>query len=255
MNPLLDSIFKHKSIRKYKNKPLEKEKLELIIKSSQSAPNWCNGQQVSIISIKDSKLKEKMEKLCFNQKYISTCSVFLVFCIDFYRIKIAFEKSGKSNESFEKYITQLDTIIVGSHDVGIALGNAVVAADALGLGKVPIGTIRAKSLEVTKELNLPKYVIPLIGLCVGYPDDDPGIKPRLPMKAVCFDEKYDVNIAKEGIDEYDKVYQKYLSERDSNNRDSNWSKSISDSYVSLTGDMDEDYELFKQQGFICIEKK
>ena len=61
MNPLLSSIFKHKSIRKYKNQPLEKEKLELIIKSAQSAPNWCNGQQVSIISLKDPK-KTKRKK-------------------------------------------------------------------------------------------------------------------------------------------------------------------------------------------------
>ena len=255
MNPLLDSIFKHKSIRKYKNQPLEKEKFESIIKAAQSAPNWCNGQQVSIIAVKDTKTREKIEKLCYDQKYISTCSVFLIFCMDFYRIKLAFEKSGKSNENFEKYITQLDTIIVGSHDVGIALGNTVVAADALGLGTVPIGLIRHKAIEITKELNLPKYVVPLIGLCVGYPDDDPGIKPRLPMKAVCFDEKYDVNKAKEGIEEYDKVYQKYLAGRGSNNRDSNWSQSISDSYVKLTGDMDEDYDILKQQGFICIEKK
>ena len=171
MNPLLDSIFKHKSIRKYKNQPLEKEKFESIIKAAQSAPNWCNGQQVSIIAVKDTKTREKIEKLCYDQKYISTCSVFLIFCMDFYRIKLAFEKSGKSNENFEKYITQLDTIIVGSHDVGIALGNAVVAADALGLGTVPIGLIRHKAIEITKELNLPKYVVPLIGLCVGYPDD------------------------------------------------------------------------------------
>jgi FMN reductase [NAD(P)H] len=255
MNPLLDSIFKHKSIRKYKNQPLEKEKLELIIKAAQAAPNWCNGQQVSIIAVKDKSAKEKLEKLCFDQKYISTCSVFLVFCIDFYRIKLAFEKSGKSNENFEKYITQLDTIIVGSHDVGIALGNTVVAADALGLGTVPIGLIRHKAIEITKELNLPKYVVPLIGLCVGYPDDDPGLKPRLPMKAVCFDEKYDVNKAKEGIDEYDEIYKKYLSGRGSNSRDSNWSQSISDTYVSLTGGIDEDYALFKQQGFISIDKK
>ena len=75
------------------------------------------------------------------------------------------------------------------------------------------------------------------------------------MKAVCFDEKYDVNKAKEGIDEYDEIYKKYLSGRGSNSRDSNWSQSISDTYVSLTGGIDEDYALFKQQGFISIDKK
>ena len=255
MNPVLDCMFKHKSIRKYKDKALEDEKLQYIIKAAQSAPNWCNGQQVTIIAVKDKSQKQKMEKLCGDQKYISTCPVFLVFCSDCCRMKLAFEKAGKTNEMFEKYIKQLDTLIVGSHDVGIAMGNAVVAADSMGLGTVPIGFIRFKSLEVIKELNLPKYVIPLIGLCVGYPDDDPGVKPRLPMSAVCFEGKYDVEKAKKGIDQFDETYKKYLNERGSNKRDDNWSNSISNTYVSLTGGLDEDFEMLKQQGYIIIDKK
>ena len=154
-----------------------------------------------------------------------------------------------------KYINQLDPLLVGSHDVGISLQNAVVAAESLGLGTVDIGAIRIKSLEVAKELNLPKYVIPLIGVCVGYPDDDPGIKPRLPMSAVFFEEKYDTEKAKAGVDEYDVTFKKYLAERGSNARDSNWSKSISSIYSKTIGSVDEDYPLLKQQGYIPIEKK
>ena len=111
MNPVLESLFKHKSIRKYKNQPLEDEKLQLIIKAAQAAPTWCNSEQVSINVVKDQALKDKMKDLAFGQTYISSCSVFLVFCADFYRISIAFEKKNK--EDFEKYITNIDTLIVG----------------------------------------------------------------------------------------------------------------------------------------------
>jgi FMN reductase [NAD(P)H] len=253
MNPVLESLLKHKSVRKYKNQPLEDEKLQLIIKAAQAAPTWCNGEQVSIIAVKDQAIKDKIRDLAWGQQYISTCSVFLVFCADFYRISIAFEKGGKTKEDFEKYITHIDTLVVGSHDVGIALQNATVAAESLGLGTVDIGAIRGKSLEITKLLNLPKYCIPLVGLCVGYPDDNPGIKPRLPMTSVCFDNKYDTEKAKAGVEEYDVTYQKYLSERDSNARDSNWSKSISKIYSSFS--VDATYDLLKQQGFISIDKK
>ena len=253
MNPVLESLLKHKSVRKYKNQPLEEEKLQLIIKAAQAAPTWCNGEQVSIIAVKDQTIKDKIRDLAWGQQYISTCSVFLVFCADFYRISIAFEKGGKTKEDFEKYITHIDTLIVGSHDVGIALQNATVAAESFGLGTVDIGAIRGKSLEITKLLNLPKYCIPLVGLCVGYPDDDPGVKPRLPMTSVCFDNKYDTEKAKAGVEEYDVTYQKYLSGRDSNARDSNWSKSISKLYSSIS--MDATYDLLKQQGFISIDKK
>ena len=149
----------------------------------------------------------------------------------------------------------IDTLIIGSHDVWIAIQNAVVAAESLGLGTVDIGAIRIKSLEVTKELNLPKYVIPLIGLCVGYPDADPAIKPRMPMSAVFFEDKYDTEKAKAGVDEYDETFKKYLAQRETNARDSNWSKSISGIYIQTTGGVDEDYPLLKQQGYFPVEKK
>ena len=139
MNPVLESLFKHRSIRKYKNQPLEDEKLQLIIKAAQAAPSWCNGQQVSIIAVKDQAIRDKIKDLSWGQPYISSCSVFLVFCADFYRVSIAFEKAGKTKEDFEKYMSNVDTLIIGSHDVGICLQNATVAAESMGLGTVDIG--------------------------------------------------------------------------------------------------------------------
>ena len=100
---------------------------------------------------------------------------------------------------------------------------------------------------------MPKYVIPLVGLCVGYADDDPGIKPRLPPSGICFAEKYDTAKAKAGVEEYDETFKNYLAKRGSNTRDSDWSKSISGAYTSFS--IEEDYDLLKQQGFINIDKK
>ena len=118
-----------------------------------------------------------------------------------------------------------------------------------------IGAIRNKSLEVIKELNLPKYVLPLIGLCIGYPDYNPVVKPRFPMKAVFFEDKYSTENAKAGVDEYDVIFKKYLAERAFNARDSNWSKSITNVYSKSIGNLDEEYELLKKQGFISVDKK
>ena len=71
MNPVLDLIYKHKSIRKYKNQPIEDEKLHAIIKAAQSAQNWCNGQHVSIIAIVFSNTVFKISSsLLFNSKLI-----------------------------------------------------------------------------------------------------------------------------------------------------------------------------------------
>ena len=210
---------------------------------------------VSIVAVKDKERKNRIQKMCGYQKYIGACPLFLIFCLDFYLISLAFEKAGKSKESFEEYVTHKDTLMIGSHDVGIDLQNAVVAAESLGLGTIDIGGVRIHSIELSKELKLPKYVIPVIGLCVGYADGDPGLKPRLPMSAVFFNEEYDTEKAKAGINEYDETYKKYLAGRGSNAEDSNWSQNISDVYTQLKGSTGQDYPLLKQQGYISIEKK
>ena len=70
---------------------------------------------------------------------------------------------------------------------------------------------------------------------------------------LCLDNKYETEKAKTGIEEYDLTYQKYFSERDTNSRDSNWPKSISNLYTSIS--IDQTYDLLKQQGSISIDKK
>ena len=253
MNPVLESLFKHRSIRKYKNQPIEDKKLSLIVKAAQAAPSWCNGEQVSIVVVKDQALKDKIKEISWGQTHVGSCAAFLVFCADFYRVSLAFEKAGKTKEDFEKCMSNIDTLIIGSHDVGICLQNAIVAAESMGLGTCAIGAIRGNPLEMVKLLNLPKYVIPLVGLTVGYPDDDPALKPRFPSKAICFENKYNTENAKAGVDEYDETFKKYLAERESNARDSNWSQTISGLFTLIENK--GDYELLKQQGFISIDKK
>jgi len=254
MNPVIESLLKHQSIRKYKEQPLEQEKLDLIIKSVQAAPNWCNGQHVTVITVKDKTNKKKLSELCFKQPYIATCSVFLIFCADFYRTSLIFEKYD-DKKGGDKCIKTLDNLFVGAHECGIAMQNAVVAAESMGLGTVPIGAVRLNSLELVKMLNLPKYTLPMIGLCVGYPDDDPGQKPRLPTNTVCFDERYDTTDLLEKIKEHDKHYKEYLSNRNSNGREGSWSKSIYNMYSQMGDIYAQDYELVKQQGFFPVEKK
>ena len=256
MNPIIESLLKHRSIRKFKDKPVEDEKLDLIIKAAQAAPNWYNGHHVSIISIKDKETKAKLAKWSLNQTFINTCPIFLVFCADFYRTHLAFEKNGRDIKPF---VEQLDTVLIGAHDVGIAMENAVVAAESMGLGTCCIGGIRQTSLSFVKELNLPKYVFPVVGLCVGYPDDDPGVKPRLGKNAIFFEGKYDTSRLKEEIDKYDEEYQNYIKSRGSNAKDTNWSNMLSSYYLNEVkdnvGTYDQDYELLKQQEIIEINKK
>ena len=63
--------------------------------------------------------------------------------------------------------------------------NTMVAAESLGLGGVYIGGIRLNIEKLTDLLELPEYVIPLVGLSIGYPAEEKNdLKPRLPQSIV-----------------------------------------------------------------------
>lgn len=246
MNETINKMLEHRSIRSYQNKPVEEELLSQIIQSVQAAPNWVNMQHVSMIVVKDENRRKKMAELCGGQKHISQAPVFLVFCSDFYRTGLAGRKYG---QDMEKIMGGIDNVIVAAHEVGIAVGTAVIAAESLGLGTVPIGDVRLNAFEVIKMLNLPKYVIPILGLCIGYAADDPGIKPRLPMQAVCFNEKYNHDL-EELIEKYDTTYCEYLQKRSSNNRKENWSEQVANFYRYPYNHYPEVEEMLKRQGYI-----
>lgn len=94
--------------------------------------------------------------------------VFLLFCADFNRAKIALEDL---NDIKMEITNGLESVLVGAVDAGIALGTATAAAESLGLGTVPIGAVRGNPQELIELLELPKYVFPVSGLVIGHPAD------------------------------------------------------------------------------------
>jgi FMN reductase [NAD(P)H] len=245
-NQVVETMLAHRSIRKYSQQPVSDEDLDTIIRSVQAAPSWVNGQHVTIISIKDPERRKKMAGLAGNQKHIIEAPVFLVFCADFHRIKVACEMEGKEF----KAAVNPDLLLVGAVDVGIALGNAITAAESLGMGTVPIGGIRRRPLEYIELLNLPEYVIPVSGLCIGYHSGEiPDLVPRLPKAAVFHEEKYKENIEEE-IKEFNQIHLEATIERQSGG--STWTQRMAnfykDSFYINDGYKDVG-KMLKQQGF------
>ena len=222
----MHSLLSHRSIRSYQDKPVSDEDLTQIIQAVQAAPNWVNVQLVSVVAVKDYERRKYLSTLCGNQKHIAEAPVFLVFCADYYRTWLACRAKGQSLDSV---LEDMDTVIVGAHEVGIAVGTAVAAAESLGLGTVVIGDVRQNPLEVISELGLPPYVFPVLCLCIGYAAEDPGLKPRLPMRAMFFEEQYDTNLG-DALKCYDMLYAEYLKVRPFNNRVGTWTELIRDFY-------------------------
>lgn len=103
--------------------------------------------------------------------------------------------------------------------------NALTAAESLGLGGVYIGGIRNNIESVTELLKLPKHVLPLFGLCLGWPADNPDLKPRLPAALVVHENQYQP-LDEKLLARYDEQLAEYYLTRGSNTRRDTWSDHI-----------------------------
>ncbi len=247
MNETIELLKNHRSVREFQpREDVSEGQVEAIISAAMAAPNWINGQQVSVIEVRDPKKKSTLASAAGNQRWIDEAPVFLVFCLDFYRANLAAEKNGNQLQ----IVDDIEAVIVGSTDVGIALGSAVIAAESMGLGTVPIGGIRRNLQTFMDVLDLPEYVFPVSGLVIGHPRTIPDQKPRLPLQATHHKEQYQANIQRELIDEYDQNISLYMSERTNGQDVSNWSSKVAHFY-------DKGFEQYaknsspklKQQGF------
>lgn len=248
MNEVIQTLTNHRSYLKYSDKPVSEAHIDQIISAAQAAPSWINGQQVTILSVQDEARKSKLATYSGNQKHVEEAPLFLVFCADFHRAKIAGEMEGTPFEA----VHHTDVLLVGATDVGLAMGNAIAAAESLGLGIRPIGGLRKHPLEVIELLQLPEYVIPISGLCVGYPAEDPGLKPRLPQEAVHHREKYNPDMHSL-IENYNREYEQYMMQQSGGSSRSNWTERVSGFYkdVHYSGNYKDVAKMLKQQGFVC----
>ncbi|WP_233114342.1 nitroreductase family protein, partial [Aggregatibacter actinomycetemcomitans] len=108
-------------------------------------------------------------------------------------------------------------------DTGIMSQNVLLAAESLGLGGVYIGSLRNEMEAVGKLLNLPEHCLPMVGMCLGYPDQDPPSKPRLPKETLFFENRYQpLDTTK--LDEYNATVADYYCQR--SNIDMDWSRNV-----------------------------
>lgn len=218
LNPTIELLCRHRSVRAYTNEPVSDDKINTIVKAAQAVSSSHFLQTATIIRITDPAAREKLANLSSGQRYIIEAPEFWVFCADFNR-----NKQIDGNLA----VNNIENLLVGTIDTAIMAQNAVVAAESLGLGCVYIGAIRNSIEEVTKMLNIPKYVVPLFGLCIGYPAQDPEIKPRLPKELVFFENNYQP-IDHKLVAAYDKIMGSYYQERSNNKKSYGWIHSLGD---------------------------
>ena len=167
-----DLAQKRYSVRKFSDKPIEKDKLELVLNAGQLAPTACNFQPQRIVVLNNEKALEKAKrctKYCFNAPTI------LLVCYD---NTVSWKREdGKDS---------------GEIDASIAATQMMLQAAEIGLGTTWVGYF--DPVQTTKEFSLPQNIVPVLMFPIGYPAEDsvphPNHTKRLPLDKTVFFDSY-----------------------------------------------------------------
>lgn len=247
-NSFIENILSRKTIRRFQNKEIDSKLIEKLVATAQSSPTSSMLQPWSIISLSKEKrnifLKEehahwlgvaKRSEMQVrpptdpgNQRSLLECSHFLVWCADWSIMKYIFTDESldkdypdladqriRAEDASREMHYELRSII----DTAIAAQTFCLAAESMGLGVQYMGSIR--NMDLKEDLNLPDHVMPLFGMCIGYPlnedlnihggmkvnqysDKPTFIKPRLPQQLIFHkDEHQGVDVKK--LHEYNQL--------------------------------------------------
>jgi nitroreductase len=184
-NPTLETIFNHRSIREFRAKKVPRKLINQIVEAGQRAPTACGMQTYSFVLITDPKVREKLFEVIGRQKCMEQAPAWIVVCADVAR-QLELFKILRVKTDFGPLGKLVPSVI----DASLAAQNMMLAAESLGLGTVFIGSIWDVMKKVAEILQVPKDVLPMLLLCIGYPDEMPPTRPRWPLKAVLHENCY-----------------------------------------------------------------
>jgi nitroreductase len=208
-HPVVDGLLRHCSVRAFLPDPVPDATLLSLVAAAQSASTSSNLQTWSVVAVRDPERKARLAEVTGGQAHVRECPLLLMWIADLSRLDRVAEVTSVPADA-DRY---LEMFLVSVVDAALAAQNAVVAAEAMGLGAVYIGAMRNRPEQVARELALPPRAFTVFGLCLGRPDParPASVKPRLAPSAVLHHEQYRVDATQEraGFARYDSVMREF----------------------------------------------
>jgi FMN reductase [NAD(P)H] len=198
-NDLMRRVLSRKTVRRYSDKTLSEELLDLLIACALSASAKSDFQQASILRLRDLQKRAAIGALFPSMPWIGHAPVFFVFLGDARRLQRIGELRGKPVQN-----GTLEGFFNASVDAALAMQTMILCAESSGLGVCPISVIRNEADKVGEILALPDLVFPVAGLCLGHPAAEGFVSLRLPRQVTTHTDRYDDSRLSSLIDDYDR---------------------------------------------------
>lgn len=233
--PVIETALAHRSIRKFTDQAIDNEQLTAILNAGRAASTSNFFQSTHIIRVSDPEVRRQIRDIGRALSSIDTCAELLIFCFDFAK-----------HHSFapEAQLDWTEMVLIGAADCGIVAQNVMLAAESLGLGGVFLGYIRNDIRRTAEILQLPEHVVPMFGMALGHPAQDPMLRPRLPLEAIVSENRYR-SVDECVLADYQAQTRAYYKAR--SNMDTDWVEQMTE---SLQGEIrPEVLPFLQEQGF------
>lgn len=245
----INSLTQRGSVRQYSDKPIDSSLLTQLLEGAAQSSNTGNMQTYSVVVTTDENIKSQLAPAHFNQPMVTAAPVVLTFCADYNR----FSQWCEQRNAQPGY-SNIQSFVGAAIDAIVFAQTFAVAAEAAGLGICYLGTTTYNAPEIVETLDLPKLVVPITTLTLGYPATTPDITDRLPLEAVVHYDTYK-DFSPEKIDalykekEESEFYKNFVAE---NNKET-LAQVFTDIRYNKTNNevfSEKFLKLLKQQGFL-----
>ncbi|MEI7422415.1 MAG: NADPH-dependent oxidoreductase [Prolixibacteraceae bacterium] len=182
---MMEILMKHRTIRKYTSEDISDELLNKILEAGCRASTTGNMQVYSVVVSRDTEMKKRLAGCHFNQPMVVNAPIVLTFCADFNRFNL-WCKQNNADPGYDNFLSFFTAAI----DALLVAQNVCIAAESVGLGICYLGTTTYLAGKIIDILKLPKGVVPVTTVTIGWPAENPLQVDRLPLEAVVHHETY-----------------------------------------------------------------
>ena len=192
----MKSINTRKTIRKYSDKPVSDELLNRLLSEAMRTQTMGNLQLYSVVVTRSAEMKQKLAPAHFNQPMVTQAPVVLTICADFNRTT-KWAECRKAHPGYDNLLSFLNA----ATDALLYTQTFCNLADEEGLGYCFLGTTVYNPQQIIDTLKLPRLVMPVATITLGWPDENPSLTDRLSLQSVIHTETY-TDYTPELIDKY-----------------------------------------------------
>ena len=174
-----------RTIRRYSDRAVGEAVLDRVVEAACRAPTTGGMQVYSVVVTRDAEMKKRLAPAHLNKPALMAAPVVLTFCADFNRF-VKWCEESRAVPGYENFVSFTTAMI----DALLVAQQFNTAAESEGLGCCYLGTTTYNAPQIAEVLQLPRLVVPVTTLTVGYPAETPEQVERLPLEAIVHHEQY-----------------------------------------------------------------